>query len=99
MVSLTDCKSVFDSVRRVGGPKAPSEKRLVVDLTALRRMISDESDYWSAQLPQGNTLRWVLTGSQMADILTKVLVDVRGWWQNIKTIKLPFQPARPRKSF
>ena len=31
IVSLTDCKSVYDNVHRVGGPKAPSEKRLVVD--------------------------------------------------------------------
>ena len=36
---VTDCKSVFDNVYRVGEPKTPSEKRLVVDLAALRRMV------------------------------------------------------------
>ena len=39
VVTLTDCKSVFDNVHRVGEPNAPSEKRLVVDLAALRRMV------------------------------------------------------------
>ena len=90
VVSLTDCKSVYDNVHRVGGPKAPSEKRLVVDLTALRRMVSDEAEHWGSSLPHGKTLRWVHTGSQMADILTKVLTDIRTWWMSVRTIRLPF---------
>ena len=42
IVSVTDCKSLFDSVHRVGGPRAPSEKRLLVDLAGLRQMIKEK---------------------------------------------------------
>ena len=86
IVSMTDCKSLYDNVHRVGGPKAPSEKRLVVDLTALRRIVMAEG----ARIQGAKTLRWVPTGSQLADVLIKVIYDVCSWWMNIKSINLPF---------
>ena len=90
IVSMTDCKSLYDSVHRLGGPKAPSEKRLVVDITALRKMVNEEAQWWGSRIIGGKTLRWVPTGSQMADILTKVIFDVRSWWGNIRSTSLPF---------
>ena len=90
IVSLTDCKSLYDNVHRLGGPRAPSEKRLIVDLMALRRMVTDEDRRWASELPGNKTFRWLPTTHQLADILTKVIVDVRTWWQNVRLIQLPF---------
>ncbi|CAK9102559.1 unnamed protein product [Durusdinium trenchii] len=42
LLTMTDCKSLYDSVHRAGGPRAPSEKRLLVDLAALRQMAQQE---------------------------------------------------------
>ena len=74
----------------LGGPRAPTEKRLLVDLTALRHMVNDECQRWGRELPGGKTLRWVPTASQLADVLTKVVPDVRSWWASVRTLKLPF---------
>eukprot|EP00435_Cladocopium_sp_Y103_P070748 s785_g36.t1 len=90
IVSLTDCKSLYDNVHRIGGPRAPSEKRLVVDLTALRLMVAAEDRRWATELPGAKTFRWLPTTHQLADILTKVISDVRSWWQNVRLIQLPF---------
>ena len=46
-MALTDCKSVYGAVHRVGGPRAPIEKRLVVDLVGLRQMIHSEQEVWA----------------------------------------------------
>ena len=43
VVSLTDCRSLFGSVQKIGAPKAPSEKRLMIDLAALRQLIIAEA--------------------------------------------------------
>ena len=87
---------MYDNVHRVGGPRAPSEKRLVLDLTALRMMVGEEAAYWGGIIHGARTLRWLPTGMQLADILTKVIPDVRSWWANTRTIKLPFSsPASP----
>ena len=90
IASLTDCKSLFDNIHRVGGPRAPNEKRLIVDLAALRRIIGDEATRWSAMLPGNKTLRWIPTNFQLADILTKIIPDVRSWWARVRNIELPF---------
>lgn len=90
IVSLTDCKSLYDNIHRIGGPRAPNEKRLIVDLAALRRIIGDESNRWGATIPGGKTLRWIPTYVQLADILTKLIPDVRSWWQRVRGIQLPF---------
>ena len=91
LLSVSDCKSLYDSVHRVGGPRAPSEKRLLVDLAALRQMVQAESAAWSGTLGNDKMLRWVPTDRQMADILTKVKYDVQGWWRSIRQLSLPFE--------
>ena len=97
IVSLTDCKSLYDNVHRVGGPCAPSEKRLVVDLTALRAMVNAEANYWGHLIPGGKTLRWLPTGDQWADVLTKVIHDVRSWWRNLRVTNLPFSSEQAQQ--
>ena len=89
VVSLTDCKSVYDNVHRVAGPRAPTEKRLVIDIAALRHMVGAEGFQWGSSLPGGRALRWLPTGSQLADALTKVKTDVRSWWSSVNFLKLP----------
>lgn len=94
IVSITDCKSLFDSVHRVGGPKAPSEKRLMIDLAALRQLISAEAARWGCQFEDPRMMRWVPTNFQLADILTKVKTDVQSWWGMLRNLHLPFQASR-----
>ena len=98
LVSITDCKSVYDNVHRIGSPKAPSEKRLIVDVIALKKMVQAEQAYWGNMLPTGMALRWVPTTSQMADVLTKVIVNVTGWWQSVRILRLPFE-CKSNKDF
>ena len=94
IVSITDCKSLFDSVHRVGGPKAPSEKRLMIDLAALRQLISAEAVRWGCKFEDPRMMRWVPTDFQLADILTKVKTDVQSWWGMLRNLQLPFQTSR-----
>ena len=53
LVAITDCKSVYDAVHRLGGPKAPAKKRLIVDLGGLRQLVHVEEGSWSHQLNGG----------------------------------------------
>ena len=71
----------------------PPRRRLLVDLTALRHMVNDEYQRWGRELPGAKTLRWVPTKSQLADILTKVLNDVKQWWWNVRWTDLPFSAS------
>ena len=94
IISLTDCKSLFDSVHRIGGPKAPSEKRLMIDLAALRQLINAEAACWGHAFEDPRMMRWVPTQFQLADILTKVKTDVQTWWDMLRNPKLPFSVSR-----
>ena len=93
IVSITDCKSVYDAVHRIAGPRAPSEKRLLIDLAALRQIVAAESAVWSGALKGRKLLAWVPTTSQLADILTKVLADVNRWWEASSLPALPFRAS------
>ena len=84
VVALTDCKSVYDAVHRVGGPRAPTEKRLVVDLAGLRQMIHGEQEAWHGDPDLERCLRWIPTEYQLADALTKLRVDVSSWWESLR---------------
>ena len=89
IISLTDCKSLYDSVHRIGGPRAPSEKRLMVDLSAIRQIIQEEESTW--QLEQKTifrkALRWLPTSAQMSDNLTKVIPKTKECWGRLKELK------------
>eukprot|EP00438_Fugacium_kawagutii_P026759 Skav216449 [mRNA] locus=scaffold50:462658:469839:- [translate_table: standard] len=91
VVSCTDCKSLFDSVHRISGPKAPAEKRLMVDLAALRQLLHAEAQVWGHKLGNSKMMRWVPTTCQLADVLTKVHTDVKKWWTSLTQLMLPFK--------
>ena len=70
---LSDCRSLFDHVHKQGLPRIPADRRLAVDLAALRQGL--RSEQWSHKLP----LVWVPSNHQLADVLTKPQ-DPSGWW-------------------
>ena len=90
LVSITDCKSVYDNIHRLGSPKTPSEKRLILNVIALRKMVQEEQDFWGPELLLGRALRWVPTDFQMADVLTKTKPNVCSWWSSMRILRLPF---------
>ena len=72
-------------MHKIAGPKAPSEKRLKVDLIALRKMVYEEAAFWKNRVAGGKTFR-IPTNLHAADVLTKVIYDVKAWWVLIRTI-------------
>ena len=73
MLCLSDCRSLYDHVHKQGIPRVPSDRRLAVDLAALRQTLKAER--WLAKLP----LAWVASAFQLGDVLTKPQ-DPAGWW-------------------
>ena len=81
---ISDCKSLFDHLHREGVPRVPSDKRLAIDLAALRQAFSWETI--NGKIP----LYWVPTNFQLADILTKPKCS-KSWWAIVNgMIELPF---------
>ncbi|CAJ1331158.1 unnamed protein product [Effrenium voratum] len=91
IVPLTDCRSLYDAIKREGGPKAPSEKRLLIDLSALRQLLDGEFARWGKELRWTTTMRWIPTTYQLADLLTKVKKSTE-WWSHVHGVQLPFCP-------
>ena len=88
ILCISDCRSLYDHLHREGVPKTPSDRRLAVDLAALRVSLREEK--WGAKLP----LAWVPSPLQFSDILTKPQ-DPRQWWDALKEpILLPASTAR-----
>jgi hypothetical protein len=73
IVSVTDCKSLYDTVHKDGATKAPAEKRLILDLAALREMYKKEQQSAEPLLAGTMPLRWIPTAYMLADPLTKVM--------------------------
>ena len=86
---MTDCRSLYDHIHRAGAPKAPSEKRLAIDLAGLRQILRQEGQrQWELRnpgleptptRPMKVPLHWVPTEWQMSDVLTKRMCP-RKWW-------------------
>ena len=106
MHAITDCKSLYDHVHREGIPKAPSEKRLVLDLSGLRQILCREAKHqWiekhgaeaehTPERPCRPPLHWVPTQTQMADLLTKLL-KADAWWEEVRTgiLQLPLRSSQ-----
>ena len=105
---ITDCKSLYDHVHREGTPKAPADKRLAIDLAALRQSLAREgrhqwekqynmrqSDLATPERPCRPPLHWLPTGEQLADILTKFM-RADSWWSKIHqgTLALPLRASQ-----
>lgn len=87
---ITDCRSLYDHIHREGVPRAPSEKRLAIDLAGLRQGLMVEARHqWkkkyqslerpSPQVPLKPPLHWVPTSGRLADLSTKQLKSNGGW--------------------
>eukprot|EP00438_Fugacium_kawagutii_P028405 Skav208339 [mRNA] locus=scaffold5193:38831:45910:+ [translate_table: standard] len=109
---VTDCKSLYDHTHREGTPKAPADKRLTVDLAALRQVLFHEGRVqWEKQYNQPRTalatperpcrppLHWLPTGEQLADVLTK-LMKADAWWDrvNLGLLRLPLRTCQANGS-
>ena len=73
ILAVTDCKSLYDTIHREGLAKAPSEKRLIVDLASLRQVFEAETPACGPVEARAAPLRWVPTNRMLADCLTKVM--------------------------
>ena len=91
IVPITDCRSLYDTAKREGGLRAPApaERRLVVDLAALRQILDVEYQMWGKRCGWPTAMRWVPTDYQLADVMTKVRKPTE-WWGQIRSIRLPF---------
>ena len=74
LICLSDCRSLYDHVHKQGIPRIPSDRRLAVDLAALRQALKGEQ--WGNKLP----LAWLPSAYQLADVLTKPQEPSK-WWQ------------------
>ena len=90
---FTDCKSLYDHLHKEGVPKPPSERRLALDLAAMRMELNAEGRaQWlckhgrDAELrpdrPRRPPLHWVPSECQLADVLTKRMNPAK-WWEQI----------------
>ena len=77
ILCLSDCRSLYDHLNRQGIPRVPSDKRLAVDLAALRQGLRSEK--WNDSLPIG----WIPGVLQKGDILTKPQ-NPSEWWEKLR---------------
>ncbi|CAE7615546.1 GIP [Symbiodinium sp. CCMP2592] len=77
LVCLSDCRSLYDHLHREGVPRTPADRRLAIDLAALRQALREER--WTEHLP----LAWIPSGLQLGDILTKPQ-DPKVWWSMVR---------------
>eukprot|EP00435_Cladocopium_sp_Y103_P019044 s2967_g4.t1 len=85
----TDCKSLYDHLHKAGTPKPPTERRLALDLAAIRQSLLVEAKHqWKKLYGDGSVrpdkpckppLHWVPTDKQLADVLTKKMKP-EAWW-------------------
>ena len=76
VLCLSDCRSLYDHLNKQGIPRVPTDKRLAVDLAALRQAL--KSEMWGDSLPIG----WIPGVVQKGDILTKPQ-NPAGWWDKM----------------
>ncbi|CAE8614373.1 unnamed protein product [Polarella glacialis] len=74
---ITDCKSLYDTMHKDGVAKAPSEKRLMLDLSAIREMLMEEVVSDDLLDTGGMPIRWIPTEYMLADGMTKVMKNER----------------------
>ena len=85
ILCVSDCKSLHDHLHRTGFPRIPTDRRLALDLAALRQQLQAEK--WGQRVP----LQWIPNLYQLADVLTKP-VKATEWWPKVKDgMTLPFR--------
>ena len=103
----TDCKSLYDHLHKAGTPKPPTERRLALDLAAIRQSLLVEAKHQWKRLYGGGSVRpdkpckpplhWVPTDKQLADVLTKKMKPA-AWWASVSSgfLILPFTVPNAR---
>ena len=77
---LSDCRSLYDHLVKEGIPRIPTDRRLAIDLAAIRE-----------DLKSLGRFAWVPTQSQLADVLTKPM-KATAWWNLIlEPLRLTFR--------
>ena len=76
LLCLSDCRSLYDHLVKIGACRLPSNRRLAIDIAALKQDLALETR--GKRLP----LRWVPTTAQMGDPLTKPM-RVEMWWRQL----------------
>ena len=85
IVCMTDCKSLHEHIHRTGVARIPSDRRLAIDLAALKQELQLEQ--WGRKLP----MQWVPTGLQLADPMTKPKKTATLWEWMRNGIGFPFK--------
>ena len=108
---VTDCKSLFDHIHKEGVPKAPTEKRLAIDLAGVRQTLLQEARHqWqktygkeaslAPERPCRPPLHWLPTECQLADLLTKSMA-ADDWWTTVRSgwlhLPLKTEPGEQRR--
>ena len=104
---FTDCKSLYDHLHREGVPRPPSEKRLAIELAAIRQALTAEGRHqWQKKFGQGEIrpdkplkprIDWLPTDKQWADVLTKKMTSTT-WWMNVGEGVISFPLMVPGQS-
>jgi hypothetical protein len=104
---FTDCKSLYDHLHREGVPRPPSEKRLAIELAAIRQTLTNEGRHqWKALYGEGEVrperplkppIHWLPTDKQWADVLTKKMASTV-WWENLGEARHRFPLMMPKQS-
>ena len=99
---MTDCRSLCDHLHREGVPRPPSERRLAVELAAIRQALAVEGRHqWSQRHGEGEVrpdrplkppIHWLPTDCQWADISTKKM-NSKSWWQLITMYHFQARPS------
>ncbi|CAE7241098.1 RE2 [Symbiodinium sp. CCMP2592] len=77
LLCLSDCRSLYDHLNRQGVPRVPTDKRLAVDLAALRQAL--RAEMWCEDLP----IAWIPGAVQKGDVLTKPQ-NPSDWWEALQ---------------
>ena len=77
LLCLSDCKSLTEHLHRTGVPRVPTDRRLAIDLAALRQELRAERRH--GRYP----VAWIPTSTQLADPLTKPM-QTTSWWEVLR---------------
>ncbi|CAK0900905.1 unnamed protein product [Prorocentrum cordatum] len=73
LAQVTDCASLYDTMRKDGYSKLPSERRLLLDLVGLKESLEEEvsNEFVADDQRSQLSLFWVPTDQQLGDQFTK----------------------------
>ena len=95
-----DCKSLYGHIQREGTPKAPTEKRLALDLASIRQLLITEAKHqWRRRFGsdcEPSPEHGLAASAQLADVLTKRMLKDLFWNALDRGFLATFSRAGPR---